>query len=73
MITYVYESPDHGRTVYRREVGHDKRELYMESGSPVLYPYGMWADIQRVAMSNLALQEAMERVIILYNLTKPDK
>jgi hypothetical protein len=71
-VTYIYESPDDGHTVYRREMGSDTRELYIYKGSPFIYSYGMWADILKVALDHPALQEAVERVIILYELTKND-
>ena len=30
MKKYIYESPDKGKTVYRREFGKNERELYKE-------------------------------------------
>jgi hypothetical protein len=30
MKTWIYESPDKGKTVYRREFGKNERELYKE-------------------------------------------
>jgi len=30
MKKYIYESPDKGKTVYRREFGSNERELYKE-------------------------------------------
>jgi len=33
----------------------------------------MWGDIRRLAQTNPALQDAVERVIIIYRLIKVDK
>lgn len=68
----VFESPDGGQTVYVREMGSAARQLYIDSGSPVQYTYGLWADIIRVGTTNPAVQEAIERLIVLYELSKDD-
>ena len=71
-MTKIYESPDGGQTIYVREMGSSTRELYVESGSPVQYTYGMRADIIRTGTTNPAVQEAIERLIVLYELSKDD-
>lgn len=69
-MIYTYESPDHGQTIYRRIPGDIEKELYFSKGSPVTYPYGMWADILKAGTVNPELQELIERVIIYYRLSK---
>jgi hypothetical protein len=71
-MTYIYESPDGGQTVYRRDFGSVTKEPYIMSGSPVKYTYGMWASIQKAAMTSPAIEEALEKLIVLYELSKPN-
>lgn len=75
--SYVYESPDGGLTIYKRKLGDDpakriqvrlddlvreeldKQENFLE-----------WQDILDAAKDNPVLQSAIERVKIVYHLTK---
>lgn len=80
--TYVYER--NGEEIYAREVGKTDRKLVgyqyenkvdprTHDGRP-LYEHikedKLWGDIRREARSNTALQEAMDRVILIYHLSK---
>ena len=80
--TYVYERVD--GTVYQREVGsnpssreaigwnHDNRT---SDGRPLfehLKESKLWGEIHRAAKTNPALQEALDRAIIIYHLSKKD-
>lgn len=75
--SYIYESPDGGKTVYAREFGSEKRKLI-----GIKYPYSegeldlnnhiLWNDIRQAAKTNPSLQKAMENVIMLYRLSKDD-
>jgi hypothetical protein len=65
---YVYESPDHGKTVYAREIGTNTRKV-------VGYQYDMfedvnWYEIALHARTNPALQKALDRAIMIYKLSK---
>ncbi len=80
--TYIYER--NGEEIYAREVGQTDRTLIgyqyenkvdprTDDGRP-LYEHikedKFWGDIRRAARTNTALQEAMERVILIYHLSK---
>jgi hypothetical protein len=82
--TYIYER--NGDEIYAREFGESKRKLIgykyeiednpdprTSDGRP-LYEHikedKLWGDIRREAKVNNTLQEAMERVKVLYYLTK---
>jgi hypothetical protein len=74
-MTYVYESPDNGETVYRREIGQTKRELHSASERrknliDEIRENQLWGNIHRAALTNPALQEALDRVKVIYYLTK---
>lgn len=78
--TYVYERD--GKTVYAREVGadpatrqaigwdYDPDNKEFISWSKRFADTYLWDDIMKVAETNVALQEALERVKVIYYLSK---
>jgi hypothetical protein len=75
----VFESPDGGNTVYSRELGSDKRELIQQydprthDGKPLndhIMESKLWGNIRRAAETNPTLQDALDRAIMIYHLTK---
>ena len=76
--TYIYEHQD--GVVYATEAGTtDKKAIGWDydprtsDGRPLhdhIMDSKLWGDIHRTAKTNSALQEAIERVIILYHLSK---
>ena len=82
--TYIYER--NGDEVYARELGQTERKLIgyqyeMENkldprtndGRPLrehMKEDQLWGNIRRAAKTNSALQEALERAIIIYHLSK---
>ena len=76
--TYIYESPDGGQTVYARESGSKERKLVGErlsvkTNRELMQESQLWHDIRVAARDNPTLQEALDRVIIIYNLSKPNE
>lgn len=81
--TYIYERV--GDTVYAREsgsdpssrivVGHDyvPNDDYYKSIANKYFMEVEWSAILRAAESNAALQEAIERVKIIYHLGQKDE
>jgi len=73
---YIYERV--GDTVFRREEGSTEREVIgydhrTSDGRPMhdhIMEDRMWGEIRRAAPSNPALQDALDRVIMIYNLSK---
>ena len=77
-VSYVYEKAD-GIT-YARKVGdppdarfevgrdYDSQKLHKE-----LMDARLWGNIHRAAKSNPALQEAIDRVIVIYELSRQDE
>jgi hypothetical protein len=78
--TYIYERAD--GVVYARESGKTKRQEIGRSYDPrttdgrPLHDHIMedklWGEIRRAAKTNPSLQEALDRVKILYHLSKDD-
>ena len=78
--TYVYER-DKG-TVYAREIGTDpntRKEIgynydsRTSDGRPLhdhMMDSKMWGEIHRAAKTNSTLQKALDRVIMIYRLSK---
>jgi hypothetical protein len=81
---WIYESPDHGTTVYRRRIGdlHYKRELVDQSVTNYVNVEAevrsstmselKWRDIQKQAEDHPALQAALDHVIMIYTLSKEE-
>jgi hypothetical protein len=72
---YIYESPDKGGTIYRRKFGEIDRELHRVSDEASkklaeIREDKLWGEIRRAAKSNKALQDALERVILIHQLSK---
>ena len=73
--TYIYESPDRGGTIYRRKFGEIDRELYRVSDEvsdklAEIREDKLWCEIRKAAKSNKVLQDALERVILIHQLSK---
>ena len=80
--TYIYER--NGDEIYAREFGETDRKLIgyqyenkldprTDDGRPLhehIKEDQLWGQIRRAARTNSALQEALERVKILYHLSK---
>ena len=70
--TYVYER-DNG-IIYAREFGADpsSRKIigYDLDSSPERRNFSFWNDILKEAETNSALQKALDRVIMIYKLSK---
>jgi outer membrane protein TolC len=73
-MTYIYESPDHGETVYRRKIGDNSREIYKQNAEKQAMQdrWLMWRDILTASKTNLALKEALDRAQIIYELSRND-
>ena len=71
----IYESPDKGETVFGREIGSTERVLISESPNKknlheqLMEDY-MWGEIRRLSKTNPTLKDAMDKVIMVYNLIK---
>ena len=74
--TYIYER--NGDTVYRREFGAIQREVVgydhrTSDGRPLhdhIQDSKLWGEIHRAARTNPALQDVLERAIMIYQLSK---
>lgn len=78
--TYIYER-DKG-TVYAREIGADPStrteigynyDSRTEDGRPLrdhIMDAKLWGEIRREARTNVTLQKALDRVIMIYKLSK---
>jgi len=71
----IYESPDNGETIYARYAGEQERWMVGQSYKAksridAIRENQLWHDIRETAKSNPALQEALDRAIIIYELGK---
>jgi hypothetical protein len=77
-MNYIYESPDGGDTIYRRESGKSERTLHhvsdrVQAKQQLETQWLMWRQILADSRDNPALQEALERAKIIYELSRRDK
>jgi hypothetical protein len=75
--TYVYESPDGGESIYAREQGSNERILVgvsykKQTKDEELRQAQLWFDMRKVAHTNPTLQAAIDRAILIYQLSKED-
>lgn len=76
--TYIYERV--GDTVFKRESGSLERSVVgydhrTPDGRPMhehIMDAKLWGEIRRAALTNPALQDALDRVKILYELSKDE-
>ena len=71
--TYIYESPDGGDTVYAREAGSTERIMIgqntrAKSLVDKIQEDKLWGDIRRMAESDPAMGELLERAKVYYYL-----
>ncbi len=76
--SYIYERAD--GVIYARKLGDPPdrrfeigRESNSDSGFDDLQEAQLWGEIHRAAKSNTALQDAIDRVKIVYALSKQDE
>lgn len=68
---YIYESPDDGKTVYRREVGGITREMLSSPSKPDdLFRYAEFVQIIDLSYKNPALKKALDNLLIIYYTVK---
>jgi hypothetical protein len=71
----VYESPDGGDTIYARPFGTNTRVLVSMNETAwqrinEREQTELWQDMMEKSKSNSALQKAIDRAIMIYNLSK---
>ena len=76
-MTYIFESPDGGNTVYRRECGKIDRELHSISEEKrnwdqQLEEEMLWVKIAQASRTNPALKAALEQARVIYELSRND-
>ena len=76
-MTYIFESPDGGDTIYRREFGKTERELHSISEAKQrwdnqLEEEMLWVKIAQASRNNPALQAALDQARVIYELSRHD-
>lgn len=76
--TYIYESPDGGETVYAREHGQTDRvmigqSLKAKTVREMVLEDELWQNIRKSAKTDPTLQDALNQVIMIYQLTKTNE
>lgn len=74
-MSEIYESPDHGHTIYVRKTGESERTLYsidpeIEQGVAEDIQQLYWRKILKARINNPELHRLLEQVQIYYELSK---
>lgn len=72
-VTYIYESPDGGDTVYAREAGSTERIMIgqntrAKSLVDKIQEDKLWGGIRRMAETDTGLAELLDRAQVYYHL-----
>lgn len=75
---YVYESPDGGRTVYRREFGSTQRELFDLSQEARAWMdlrarKELWEHIVTLGSTDPGINEMLKQIEVYYHLKYDEK
>ena len=70
---YIYESPDLGETVYRREFGSIERELIGKTENSNLFTYTAFREIRELSETNTSLKKALDNLLLIYYTVKDDR
>ena len=62
---WIYESPDGGKTVYRRRLGNHYKELVSEQDQ-TLFNYAEFVRMIELSEKNPALKKALENLQLIY-------
>jgi len=68
--TYIYESPDGGKSVYRREIGGVTRELLTSDNPNDLFRYSEFVNIIDMSYKNPAVKKALDNLLLIYYTVK---
>jgi hypothetical protein len=73
----IFESPDGGKTIYSRHNGSPMRQLHsvssdIESEMDRVEREADWMAILKASERSPALQEAIDRAIVIYQLSRTD-
>jgi len=76
-MTYIFESPDGGQTVYRREFGQTQRELHSISDEKRRWDLQveeemLWVKIAQASRTNPALKSVLDQARVIYELSRHD-
>lgn len=76
-MKYVYESPDGGHTVYRRQIGETQRTLHSvdehaQTLAHRLEETELWKRILQESKHNPALRSVLDQAKTIYELSRCD-
>lgn len=68
---YIYESPDEGKTIYRRQINSIERELIRREPSN-LFTYTAFREIKELSETNASVRKALDNLLLIYYTIKDD-
>ena len=74
-MKYIFESPDGGKTVYKRAVGTEERMIVSDNAVDEradMERWLAWKDILKAAKHRPDLAEVLDQAQVLYELTRSE-
>lgn len=68
---FIFESPNGGRTVFKRLPQHTEREIVQDF--PDLFTYLDFNEIKRLAETNTSVKIALDNLLLIYYTIKDDR
>ena len=69
---FIFESPDGGKTVFKRTSGSIERELISTAGAD-LFSYAAWFEIKKLSETNTSIKIALDHLLLIYYTIEDDK
>jgi hypothetical protein len=66
----IFESPDGGKTVYKRNIGETERTIIKTPGS--VFSFEDYLDILELSKHNESLKKALDHLLVLYYTIKDE-
>lgn len=70
--SFIFESPDGGKTVFKRNPGTVERELISTAESD-LFSYAAWFEIKKLSETSASVKIALDHLLLIYYTIKDDK
>ena len=70
---YIYESPDGGKTIYKRNFLSNEKELVSVEIDNRRVDWRVWSNIVETAKTNVALEKSLNNLLLLYYTIDDDK
>jgi hypothetical protein len=69
---FIFESPDGGKTVFKRKFGEDFKTL-IKKETPNFFSYLEFEEMKKLAETNSSIKIALDNLLLIYYTIKDDR